>query len=151
MGVLLCENQILRALPRAGAPTIADRSKPAFDFAVLRLQDRLGDDLGYFGAKPYDDGWNDGNYWTLVGYPGAIANGQEPSFQMGISFHDDDEDSNDHGDAMELETQDGDASPGDSGGPMFGVWDDGPYIVAVLVGAETEYFFFPFSHRRQQC
>lgn len=120
-------------------------SSPAFDFAVLRLQDRLGDDLGYFGAKPYDDGWNDGNYWTLVGYPGAIANGQEPSFQMGISFHDDDEDSNDHGDAMELETQDGDASPGDSGGPMFGVWDDGPYIVAVLVGAETEYFFFPFS------
>jgi len=46
---------------------------------------------------------------------------------------------------MELETEDGDASPGDSGGPMFGTWDDGPYIVGVLVGGETEYFFWPFS------
>jgi hypothetical protein len=120
-------------------------ASPAFDFAVLRLQDRMGDYLGYFGAKTYDSGWNDGNYWTLVGYPGDVASGQEPSFQSGISFHDDDEDSNDHGEAMELETEDGDASPGDSGGPMFGTWDDGPYIVGVLVGGETEYFFWPFS------
>lgn len=120
-------------------------STPAFDYAVLRLQDRLGDSLGYFGAKSYDDGWNDAGYWTLVGYPGDVASGEQPSIQEGISFHDDDEDSNDHGDGLELETQNGDATPGDSGGPMFAFWDDGPYIVAVLVAAEEEYFFFPFT------
>ena len=61
--------------------------------------------------------------------------------QSGISFHDDDEDSNDFGDAMELETQDGDSSPGDSGGPYFAFWTDGPYVVGVDVGGEEEYSF----------
>jgi len=118
---------------------------PAFDFAVLRLQDRLGDSLGWFGTRSYDDSWNDDNFWTLVGYPGAIDNAEQPSIQSGISFHDDDEDSNDFGQAMELETQDGDSSPGDSGGPYFAFWDDGPYIVGADVGGETEWFFFPFT------
>lgn len=113
---------------------------PAWDFAVLQLTDRLGDSLGWFGGKSYDDGWNDGNYWTLVGYPGDVAGGEQPSAQSGISFHDDDED----GDAMELETNNGDATGGDSGGPMFGFWDDGPYIVGVMVAEEEEYQF-PFS------
>jgi hypothetical protein len=114
----------------------------AWDFAVLRLHDPLGDWLGWFGGKSYDDGWNDGNYWTLVGYPKAIAYGEQPSFQGGISFHDDDED----GDAMELETQNGDSSPGDSGGPMFAFWDDGiPYIVGVLSSEEEEPFLWPVS------
>jgi hypothetical protein len=70
---------------------------PAFDFAVLRLQDRLGDILGWFGTK------------------------------------------------MELETQNGDSSGGDSGGPYFAFWDDGPYIVGADVGGEEEWFFFPFT------
>jgi hypothetical protein len=118
---------------------------PAFDFAVLKLQDRLGDSLGWPGTKSYSDDWNDQNVWTLVGYPGLIANAEQPSFQAGISFHDDDEDSNDFGDAMELETQNGDSSPGDSGGPYLGQWDDGPYIVGVDVGGESEFSFNPFS------
>jgi len=45
---------------------------------------------------------------------------------------------------MELETDDGDSSPGDSGGPFFACWDDGPYIVGVDSGEEEEYSF-PFS------
>jgi hypothetical protein len=46
---------------------------------------------------------------------------------------------------MELETNNGDASPGDSGGPFFAFWDDGfPYIVGVVSGQEQEYQF-PFS------
>jgi hypothetical protein len=117
---------------------------PAFDFAILRLQDRLGDGLGWFGTKSYDDGWNDNGYWTLVGYAGAIDNAEQPSIQSGISFHDDDEDSNTFGDAMEVETQDGDSSSGDSGGPYFAFWTDGPYVVGVDVGGEEEYSF-PFS------
>jgi hypothetical protein len=118
---------------------------PAFDFAVLKLQDRLGDSLGWLGTRTYDDDWNDQNVWTLVGYPGLIANAEQPSFQGGISFHDDDEDSNDFGDAMELETQDGDSSPGDSGGPYLAEWSDGPYVVGVDVGGESEFSFNPFA------
>jgi V8-like Glu-specific endopeptidase len=113
----------------------------AWDYCVMKLYDPLGDSLGWFGSKTYDDGWNDGNYWTLVGYPGSIANAEQPSWQGGISFHDDDED----GDAMELETDNGDSSPGDSGGPFFAWWADGsPYVVGVVSGEEEEYSF-PFS------
>jgi hypothetical protein len=118
---------------------------PAFDFAVLRLEDRVGDSLGYFGVKSYSDSWNDHNYWTLVGYPGLVMGGQQPSFQLGISFHDDDEDSNDFGDAMELETQNGESTGGDSGGPYFAFWNDGPYVVGVDVGGEAEFVFNPFA------
>ncbi len=115
--------------------------RPALDFAVLRLSDPLGDQLGWLGTKTYDDSWNDGNFWTLVGYPGDVAGAEQPSQQGGISFHDDDEDS----DAMELETQNGNSSHGDSGGPYFAFWDDGPYVVGTDVGAEEEFFFFPFT------
>lgn len=118
---------------------------PAFDFAILRLSDRLGDSLGWLGTKSYFDGWNDNNYWTLVGYAGAVANAEQPSFQVGISFHDDDEDSNDFGNAMELETQNGESTSGDSGGPYFAFWDDGPYVIGVDVGGEAEFIFNPFT------
>ena len=118
---------------------------PAFDFAVLQLLDPIGDDLGYFGVRAYSDDWNDDGYWTLVGYPALVAGGAQPSFQAGIDFHDDDEDSNDFGDAMELETQTGDSSAGDSGGPYFALWDDGPYIVGVDVGGEAEFSLNPFA------
>jgi hypothetical protein len=113
--------------------------RPAWDYAVLRLIDPLGDSLGWFGSKTYDDHWNDGNYWTLVGYPGDVAGGEQPSWQNGISFHDDDED----GDALELETDNGDATPGDSGGPFFGWWDgeSGPSVVGVASAQEEEWPF----------
>jgi hypothetical protein len=129
----------------ASAYDLGSPPAAAFDFAILRLQDRLGDGLGWLGTKSYDAGWNDNGYWTLVGYAGAIDNAEQPSIQSGISFHDDDEDSNDFGNAMELETQNGDSSPGDSGGPYFAFWTDGPYVVGVDVGGEEEYFFFPFT------
>ena len=115
---------------------------PDADFAVLRLQDRLGDSLGYFGVESYWPGWNFAPWWTLVGYPVDIAGGEQPSWQNGIYFHDADVD--DAGDAMELETQNGDATPGDSGGPLFSFWSDGfPYIVSVMIAEEIEADAFP--------
>ena len=111
-------------------------SGKAHDIAVLSLYDPLGEMLGYFGIQTYDDNWNDGNYWRMVGYPGAVANAEQPSFQNGISFHDDDED----GDAMELETDNNASTPGDSGGPYYHFWSDGwPYIVGIDSGGEEEY------------
>ena len=46
---------------------------------TLKLYTPLGNSLGYFGYKTYNDDWEDGNYWTKCGYPGAIASGQRPS------------------------------------------------------------------------
>jgi V8-like Glu-specific endopeptidase len=112
----------------------------AWDHALMKLYDPLGNSVGWLGTRSYDDNWNDLNVWTMVGYPGAIAGAEEPSWQGGISFHDDDED----GDAMELETDNGDSTPGDSGGPYFAQWSDGPHIVGVDSGGEEEYQF-PFS------
>jgi len=103
----------------------------AHDMAVLRLNDPLGSWLGYFGIKAYDDSWEGGSYWTLVGYPVAVTS-ERPSWQAGIRVLDDDED----GDAQELEHH-GDDTGGDSGGPFFGMWEDGPYAIGTVSGYET--------------
>jgi hypothetical protein len=58
-------------------------SVTGYDWAVLRLYEPLGQWLGYFGYNGYSDNWNDGAYWSLIGYPGAIANAQRPSFRAG--------------------------------------------------------------------
>jgi hypothetical protein len=119
----------------------------AWDIAVLRLAEPLGDWLGMFGAQPYDDDWEDQPRWTLVGYPiewgSQIINipfvgsfviprntgGNTPTRQFGISIEDDVAD----GDALELEHH-ADFSPGNSGGPLFGFWPDGAYVVGVQSG-----------------
>lgn len=106
----------------------------AHDMAVLRLYDPIGSWLGWMGTKTYDSGWNGGAYWTLAGYPAAVAGGERPSYQSGIPVLDDDND----GDAKELEHH-GDATGGDSGGPFFGFWSDGPYTVGVTSGGERIY------------
>jgi hypothetical protein len=105
----------------------------AHDVAVLKLYDPIGSRLGWMGTKVYDDDWEGGNYWTLAGYPGAIAGGERPSRQSGIAVLDDDGDST----GTELEHH-GDASEGDSGGPFFGFWDDGPYAVGAVSAGETK-------------
>lgn len=104
----------------------------AHDMSVLRLYNPVGSWLGWMGTKVYNDSWEGGPYWTLAGYPGAVAGANRPSSQSWIPVLDDDED----GDAMELEHH-GDATAGDSGGPFFGFWNDGPYAVGTVSGGET--------------
>lgn len=105
----------------------------AWDMVVCRLYTPLGNSLGFFGAKTYDDDWEDGNYWTLAGYPTAVANANRPSREMWWPILDDDSD----GDADELEFQ-ADSTPGDSGGPVFGFWDGEawPSVVGTISGGE---------------
>ena len=102
----------------------------AHDMAVLRLKDPLGSWLGTFGVRGYDDRWEGGGYWHLVGYPSAITS-MRPSWQGGIHVIDDDED----GDGQELEHH-GDDTGGDSGGPFFGFWDHAPYVIGTVSGYE---------------
>jgi V8-like Glu-specific endopeptidase len=105
------------------------------DYAILRLYDPIGSWLGWMGTKPYSSSWNGGNYWTLAGYPAAIAGGERPSDQSGIPVLDTDgADDN----SIEIEHH-GDATGGDSGGPFFGFWNDGPYAVGVTSGGERIY------------
>jgi V8-like Glu-specific endopeptidase len=107
-------------------------SVAAHDISVLRLYEPLGNQLGWMGTRTYDGAWEGGNYWSLAGYPGAIAGAQRPAYQSGVAVLDDDED----GDAQEIEHH-GDSSPGESGGPMFGFWGDGPHAIGTTSGGET--------------
>jgi V8-like Glu-specific endopeptidase len=112
-----------------------DDALQAFDVAVMKLYDPLGDPLGWFGTTTYSTDWEDQAMWTLVGYPGAaagvVSNGERPTIQNGISVIDDDPD----GSFAEIEHR-GDASPGNSGGPLFGTFPDGPYAIGVHSGDE---------------
>lgn len=104
----------------------------AHDISVLRLYEPLGQQLGWMGSRTYDGAWEGGNYWTLTGYPGAIAGAERPVYQTGVAVLDDDED----GDAQEIEHH-GDSSPGESGGPMYGFWGSDPYAIGTTSGGET--------------
>jgi len=111
----------------------------AWDMVVCRLYTPLGNSLGYFGAKTFYDGWEGGNYWTLAGYPAAVAGANRPSRQMWWPILDDDTDGN--ADELEFEA---DSSPGDSGGPVFGFWsgEAWPSVVGTDSGGVKETFLW---------
>lgn len=114
-----------------------------YDWAVCRLYNPLGSWLGYFGYNGFASSWEDDPYWTILGYPGAVASAQRPSYQTGISVFDIDGDSNG---GKELETK-GDVTPGNSGGPMFGWWSGDPRLVGVVSGEEEDWSpgFWPWD------
>jgi V8-like Glu-specific endopeptidase len=111
-----------------------------YDWAICRLYTPLGSSLGYFGYNGYSDSWNNSAYWTLLGYPTGVAFGQRPSWQGSVSIFDVDGDSNG---GSELETR-ADATPGNSGGPLFGWWSGDPRVIGVVSGEETDWIF-PFG------
>jgi V8-like Glu-specific endopeptidase len=104
----------------------------AHDSCVLRLYEPIGEQLGWVGTKTYSGDWNNGDYWTMTGYPGAFAGGERPVFQGSVPVLDNDGD----GDAQQLEHH-GDSSPGESGGPVLAFWSGAPYAVGVTSGGET--------------
>ncbi len=106
-----------------------------YDWAVCRLYEPLGNWLGYFGYNGYSNDWNNDPYWSIIGYPSAVASGQRPSFQGGITAFDSDGDSNG---GLEIETR-ADLTPGNSGGPMFSWWNGDPRLVGVVSGEEEEW------------
>jgi V8-like Glu-specific endopeptidase len=112
-----------------------------YDWAICKLYNPVGNQVGYFGFNGYDSNWDGLNVWTVLGYPVAVANGEEPSWQGGIDIHDDDGDSNG---GEELESNNSAITPGDSGGPIFAWWGSDPRVVGVVSGQEEEYQF-PFS------
>jgi V8-like Glu-specific endopeptidase len=109
----------------------------AWDFALLRLYQPLGDYAGYFGVRTYNDDWDYMYVWAAAGYPSmAPYNNQVPSYLLGVAIDDEDTD----GDAAELDSENQDNSKGNSGGPLWAVWSNGPHVVGVTSGkAGTAY------------
>jgi len=108
-----------------------------YDMAICQLDQPLGDWLGAFGFRAYDDDWEDMHVWSHVGYPFDLSpNGDRPCFELGISVHDDDSDSFD---TLELETR-ADIASGQSGGPLWGFWTNGGRkVVGTLSGREDNF------------
>jgi V8-like Glu-specific endopeptidase len=107
----------------------------AFDMAVLRLYDPIGESLGYFGAKTYTTDLTAIKYFNLTGYPSLIAGAERPSYQPGIEVLDTDP----NGDALYIEHH-GDSTGGDSGAPFWATWTDGfPYAIGTVSGGAYEY------------
>lgn len=107
-----------------------------YDWAILRLYEPLGSSLGYLGYNNYDTDWNGQYRWWNVGYPGDVGSGEEPSLQI---FAIDDADDDDDG-GEELESDSCDINHGNSGGPMYGWFNNAtdPRVVGVVSGDETK-------------
>lgn len=97
------------------------------DYALIVTNARLGDRFGWMGCRTYDSGWDGEDYWFNIGYPGSFG-GLTPTWQNQQNL---DEDEWDYGEGRAMTTS-ADITRGNSGGPMFAFWDDGPYVVAVV-------------------
>jgi V8-like Glu-specific endopeptidase len=101
------------------------------DMAVMRLDVPLGNNLGWFGFRTYDDDWEDQNVWTLPGYPWDKDNGNRPWLHLNFPIIDDDND----GAGVELEYR-ADTEDGQSGAPVFAWFSGSPDVVGTHSGGE---------------
>jgi len=108
-----------------------DEFNASHDYAVLRLREPLGNQLGYLGSTSFDDSWRGLDVWFNVGYPADIASAQRPVWQH-YPIEDDYED--DDGQILETEAS---TEHGSSGGPFFDWFDDGHVRVIGVVSSCT--------------
>ncbi|HEU4391975.1 MAG TPA: hypothetical protein VFV34_29585 [Blastocatellia bacterium] len=111
---------------RVAGPNI-DWIEGMYDYVVCVLDRPIGLSTGWLGGKGYTDSWDGGAYWVHVGYPTDLTAGNRPTFESAIAL----DGSWWQLDSHEAMSHRGDVWPGQSGGPFFGWWSDGPYAVAV--------------------
>lgn len=106
------------------------------DYAVLIIDQRLGDRFGWMGVRTYESRWDETELWETIGYSTDQIGGSgtvptwQPSFYL-------DEDAADFGWGRAMSTN-ADVFRGQSGSPVFAFWSDGPYAVAVIVAEVGE-------------
>ncbi|MGK9230558.1 trypsin-like peptidase domain-containing protein [Inquilinus limosus] len=118
------------SFPRGGlvfaAAAVTDAiTADAGDCAVIVLNQRLGDSLGFMGARTYDGDWdNETDAWCNIAYAPDTAGGALPVFQTGFFLEEDDPGRMRVAGAAAF-------GPGMCGSPVFGFWDGGPFVVGV--------------------
>jgi V8-like Glu-specific endopeptidase len=111
------------------------------DIKICQLFDPIGDQVGYFGYRGYSSSWEDGEYWTMAGFP-YDRSLTYMSYEDAIAVRDDD-DGDDinvdgHGyDTTQVES-DADEASGASGSPLWGWWDGTPQAIGVHHGVEYD-------------
>ncbi len=113
--------------------SLTDR-ETAFDYAVLVMEDPVGDMVGYPGYRTYNDDWNNGAYWQYIGYPGELAAGERPAFQGSCVIRTDQSFSM-SGQAGLVLGHVNEFTPGQSGGAVWGWWGSEPWPRVVGVGS----------------
>jgi hypothetical protein len=99
---------------------------------VIVLNQRLGDCLGFLGARSYDGDWDgETDDWCNIAYAPDMAGATLPAFQTGF-FLEGGEAGSDGG--RLLRPQGAAFGPGMSGSPVLGFWDEGPFVVGVAGG-----------------
>lgn len=106
----------------------------AFDYVVLVMEEDIGNIVGYPGYRTYNDDWNDGSFWQIIGYPGDLSGTQRPSFQ-GEAVITSVQDHNLNGQTGFVMGHFNDITPGNSGGPCWGWWSDEPWPRVVGVAS----------------
>lgn len=99
------------------------------DWALMILDKRPGDDLGYFGVKAPDAGKLDKPILYHVGYPGDKDGGNRPYRQTGIRAH---SRKTFDCDPTGPFYSDADTAGGQSGGPQWELINGKPYIWGTL-------------------
>ena len=116
------------------APGQLSDQQTAFDYAVLVMEDRVGEIVGYPGFRTYDDDWNGGSFWQYIGYPGEISSGERPAFQ-GAGIVSSVQDESFSGQTGYVLGHFNEFTPGQSGGSVWGWWGDEPWPRVVGVGS----------------
>jgi V8-like Glu-specific endopeptidase len=110
------------------------------DVAICRLYTSIGNTVGWMGSQSWHDlstYENMSNSLFSIGYPGAYKNAEEPEWAYFPNLHDTDDDGQG---AIELECDDF-ASPGWSGGPIYGPVNNQWTVIGVDSDSESEYIF----------
>jgi len=99
------------------------------DYVVCVLDTPLGSWLGWMGSRTYNDDWDSEPYWAHVGYASDIHDAHYPTYQDGVVLEEED-----GGSMKVMSSTTADLTAAHSGGPVFGWWDGGPYVVGVVSG-----------------
>ncbi|EON68746.1 hypothetical protein W97_08004 [Coniosporium apollinis CBS 100218] len=109
----------------------------AFDYAVLVLDKRIGDTIGWAGRRVFDDSWVNTAQWAFIGYPGDLTGTERPAFQGKVVVTSNNPNftlnGRSGGRSGSVLGHFSDITRGMSGGPLWGTWtgEEGPRVVGV--------------------